>query len=50
MLIAVHTTHAQGVTWFSLQRLPEPEVMDSDDEVEAYASAAAQALLRNLGS
>ncbi len=48
MLIAVHTTHAQGVTWFSLQRLPEPEVMDSDDEVEAYASAAAQAYLEAI--
>lgn len=31
--------------WLTLDRKPEPEVMDAADEVEAYASAAAQAYL-----
>ena len=36
--------HAQG-RFFELARVPEPEVMDDSGEVEAYASAAAQAHL-----
>jgi 2-polyprenyl-3-methyl-5-hydroxy-6-metoxy-1,4-benzoquinol methylase len=32
----------------TLKRVPEPEIMDSDDEVEAYASAAAQAYLEAI--
>lgn len=31
--------------WLDLSRVPEPEVMDDSAEVEAYASAAAQAYL-----
>lgn len=30
------------MSWLDLPRVPEPEVMDHADEVEAYASAAAQ--------
>ncbi|MFB3923750.1 MAG: class I SAM-dependent methyltransferase [Terriglobia bacterium] len=33
------------MSWLDLPRKPEPEVMDDADEVEAYASAAAQAYL-----
>ncbi|HWO74225.1 MAG TPA: class I SAM-dependent methyltransferase, partial [Dehalococcoidia bacterium] len=33
------------MTFLALKRVPEPETMDSDEEVEAYASAAAQAYL-----
>jgi len=33
------------MSWLDLPRVPEPEVMDDADEVEAYASAAAQAHL-----
>lgn len=33
------------MSWFDLPRRPEPEVMDAADEVEAYASAGAQAYL-----
>ncbi len=33
---------------FSLPRVPEPELMDDDSEVEAYASAAAQAYLEAI--
>jgi len=33
------------MSWMTLDRKPEPEVMDAADEVEAYASAAAQAYL-----
>jgi ubiquinone/menaquinone biosynthesis C-methylase UbiE len=29
-------------TWFFLPRVPEPEVMESNEEAEAYSSAAAQ--------
>ncbi|HKQ85317.1 MAG TPA: methyltransferase domain-containing protein, partial [Candidatus Acidoferrales bacterium] len=32
-------------TFFGLKRVPEPEIMDDSGEVEAYASAAAQAHL-----
>lgn len=31
--------------WLALERTPEPEVMDEAEEVDAYASAAAQAYL-----
>ncbi len=31
--------------WFDLPRAPEQEVMEEADEIEAYASAAAQAYL-----
>ena len=33
---------------FALPRVPEPELMDDDSEVEAYASAAAQAYLEAI--
>lgn len=33
------------MNWLSMPRTPEPEVMAESDEVEAYASAAAQAYL-----
>ncbi len=34
--------------WLDLPRVPEPEVMDDSAEVEAYASAAAQAYLDRI--
>src|SRR3989442_255516 len=34
--------------WLTFPREPEPEVMDEDPEVEAYASAAAQAYLDSI--
>jgi len=34
--------------WWHLPRVPEPEVMDDSDEVEAYSSAAAQAYLDRI--
>ncbi len=34
--------------WLDLPRIPEPEVMAEADEVEAYASAAAQAYLARI--
>ncbi len=34
--------------WLDLPRAPEPEVMDDSEEVEAYASAAAQAYLEKI--
>lgn len=34
--------------WFDLKRVPEPEAMDDLGEVEAYASAAAQAHLDRI--
>ncbi len=37
-----------AMSWLDLPRLPEPEVMDDSDEVEAYASAAAQAYLDKI--
>ena len=36
------------LSWFTLPRVPEPEVMDDSAEVEAYASAAAQAYLDKI--
>jgi ubiquinone/menaquinone biosynthesis C-methylase UbiE len=36
------------MSWLTLPRRPEPEVMDDAKEVEAYASAAAQAYLKAL--
>jgi len=36
------------MSWFSLTRVPEPEVMAASEEVEAYASAAGQAYLDRL--
>ncbi len=36
------------MTWFSMPRVPEPEVMDAASEVEAYASAAAQSYLETI--
>lgn len=33
------------MAWWNLPRVPEPEVMGAEDEVEAYASATAQAYL-----
>jgi len=36
------------MSWFDLPRVPEPEVMDDSDEVEAYSSAAAQAYLDKI--
>lgn len=34
--------------WWELPRQPEPEVMDDSEEVEAYASAAAEAFLDSI--
>src|SRR5438067_1280728 len=36
------------MNWWTLPRSPEPEVMSDADEVEAYASAAAQAYLDSI--
>jgi ubiquinone/menaquinone biosynthesis C-methylase UbiE len=36
------------MSWLDLRRVPEPEVMDDSDEVEAYSSAAAQAYLDKI--
>lgn len=36
------------MSWLHLPRIPEPEVMDEAGEVEAYASATAQAYLDQL--
>lgn len=36
------------MSWFDLPRVPEPEAMDDSGEVEAYASAAAQAHLNRI--
>jgi len=36
------------MSWWTLPRTPEPEVMSDADEVEAYASAAAQAYLNSI--
>ena len=36
------------MSWLDLPRVPEPEVMDDSDEVEAYASAATQAYLDKI--
>ena len=36
------------MSWLDLPRVPEPEVMDHSDEVEAYTSAAAQAYLDKI--
>lgn len=36
------------MSWLDLPRTPEPEVMNDADEVEAYASAAAQAHLDSI--
>ena len=36
------------MTWFDLPRIPEPEVMDDSDEVQAYSSAAADAYLSKI--
>ena len=36
------------MVWLDLPRVPEPEVMDDSDEVEAYSSAAAQAYLDRI--
>jgi ubiquinone/menaquinone biosynthesis C-methylase UbiE len=33
---------------FTLSRVPEPEIMDTDEEVDAYASAAAQSYLESI--
>lgn len=33
---------------FTLSRVPEPEIMDTNDEVDAYASAAAQSYLESI--
>jgi ubiquinone/menaquinone biosynthesis C-methylase UbiE len=41
-------SHDLGVSLLSLKRVPEPELMDDDSEVEAYASAAAQAYLEAI--
>jgi SAM-dependent methyltransferase len=38
------------MSWLDLQRIPEPEVMDSQDEVLAYSSAAGQKHLDVLDS
>ena len=35
-------------SWFHLERIPEPEVMDDPDGVEAYSAAASQAYLERI--
>ena len=35
-------------SWFHLERIPEPEVMDDLDGVEAYSAAASQAYLERI--
>ena len=35
-------------SWFHLERIPEPEVMDDRDEVEAYSASASQAYLERI--
>ena len=35
-------------SWFHLERIPEPEVMDDRDGVEAYSVAASQAYLERI--
>ena len=35
-------------SWFHLQRIPEPEVMDERDGVEAYSASASQAYLERI--
>ncbi len=35
-------------SWFHLQRIPEPEVMDDLEGVEAYSAAASQAYLERI--
>ena len=35
-------------SWFHLERIPEPEVMDDRDGVEAYSATAAQAYLERI--
>ncbi len=35
-------------SWFHLERIPEPEVMDDRDGVEAYTASAAQAYLERI--
>ncbi len=35
-------------SWFNPLRIPEPEVMDGEDEVEAYSSSASQAYLDRI--
>ena len=37
-----------GQSWFHLERVPEPEVMDELDGVEAYSAAASQAYLERI--
>jgi ubiquinone/menaquinone biosynthesis C-methylase UbiE len=37
-----------SLAWFFLPRVPEPEAMESNEEAEAYSSAAAQAHLDHL--
>ena len=34
--------------WLTLTRIPEPEIMDTDEEVDAYTSAAAQSYLESI--
>ena len=36
------------MSWFDLPRVPEPEVMDDSNEVQAYSSAAAEAYLGKI--
>ena len=36
------------LSWFSLKRIAEPELMDEDEEVGAYADAAAEAYLEAI--
>ena len=35
-------------SWFHLERIPEPEVMDDRDGVEAYSASASQAYLERI--
>jgi ubiquinone/menaquinone biosynthesis C-methylase UbiE len=46
VVLIVGETSAMG--WLSRPRVPEPEVMDTDEEVDAYSSAAAQSYLESI--
>jgi ubiquinone/menaquinone biosynthesis C-methylase UbiE len=36
------------MSWLSMRRVPEPEIMDTDEEVDAYSTAAAQSYLESV--
>ncbi len=48
LAVAVGAARLTTVGFLTLKRVSEPEIMDSGDEVEAYASAATQAYLEAI--